>query len=137
MVEGGSTYQAEKGGLLGIRLWDGSTDWRFGRQLFVNNAWLRIYSGSEKWRTGSWDGAQTPYKVLAIAKVGSTTYFMEDGVVQASRTDVSLASSYVSIVNHVANANGNGWGEVYVDWIRVRNYVISEPTVTVGSEQSG
>ena len=137
MVEGGSTYPAEVGGQLGIRLWDGSAGWGFGRQLFVNNAWLRIYSGAEKWRTGSWNGAQTPYKILAIAKVGSTTYFMEDGVVQTSRTDISLASSRVSIINYVGNAWGNGWGEVYVDWVRVRNYVTPEPTVTVGSEQSG
>ena len=147
MTMGGTIYDATNyrsdSSLIGFYFTDLNGNRRgYGRHQ-GQNYWLKYnkIAGSESevlWHTGTWDGSQTNFHVLSMAISGSTIKLLEDYELKTTYSDsfTPTSTGNITLETHVAWYNSNGWGEQWIDWIRIRKYASSEPTYSIQTEEA-
>jgi len=87
--------------------------------------------GGTIWKQGTWDGSETEYHVLGSSKFDNNINIFENSEPIAYIPDGGILGdgNSISISNHVCGFEGDGWGKLWTDWIRVRKTAISEPVV--------
>ena len=103
---------------------------RFGRSK-KDNSLLKYATSSTNtiWRQGVWNGALTGFHAVGFGKHDDTVMLYEDRnhVNTIQDTGISESEYKTKIILSVGGYDGNGWGELWTDWFRIRKQVIPEP----------
>ena len=123
-----------KAGTMGMRMMDEGVTWKrwIGRGTTDNN-WLkysRSYDTDDTiWEQPDWDGSMTDYETVGYCVDGNTVSIYENYEEVTSITDNGIDDRGLSLAisNNVAGYDGDGYGQLYVDWFRIRNHASPEP----------
>jgi hypothetical protein len=90
------------------------------------------------WSSGSWNGAETPPEINGLAITPTAIKAFRNYALQYTELVAISGTKYL----HMYMGVGEGyyrtnWGELHIDWIRIRKYVEPEPSHGIwGSEET-
>lgn len=106
-----------------------------GRHMQVTHKYCYYTTGTTctaNYESGSWDGSLTSYELNSIMTSTSNTYFYRNNslIYTDSRRLADTATPWAKL--QIGNGGSQtSWGEITIDYARLRKWVSTEPTATV------
>ena len=122
---------------LGIGFNDTSTRRTWGRGGTYEHKYTKGFE--MLWSSGTWDGSMTPYETRELRITASQVKVFHNGLYQFTETVSISGPQSIWIQIDLGDAYSlDAWGELYVDWVFLRNYVDPEPSHgSWGGEEGG